>query len=334
MTRLRHPLVLSSGVLIAAGLSGCGGSADGGPLPVDFASITRDNASALARAVMSSAFKSDELGDFSWLVALGDVPALIQAGAGLAAPANAAIGSAPRLLELNQAVAAGAPIAPTTSPCALGGTVEFSGEISSTQTLTLGDTFTFVFTDCDDGITTVSGTFSMSITSFEGDFLGGSIAFGVDVTVEAFRVALSGTPTATIDGEVSIDIDALSPPSFGLTVGSDSLSVSDGTASHSLEHYSFTQTSDTLTGAYTVLVAGRATSSSFNDVIDFETTVAFQSLDGGPPFTGRLEITGNAGATIAVIVLDETAVRLEVDEDGNGTVDAVIDTTWEALASP
>lgn len=334
MSRLPHPLVSSSGMLIATLLGACGGSADGGPLPVDFASITRDNAPQVARAVMSSAFSSDELGDFAWLTALGDELSPVQAGFAQAKPGNAAITTAARVLEQNQALQAQTPIAPTTSPCAVSGMVELSGDIATTQTLTLGDTFTFVFTDCDDGITTASGTFSMSITGFQGDFFGGSFAFGVDLTLEAFNVALNGTPAFTIDGDVSISLDVSSPPSLALTVDSDSLSVGDGTFSHSLERYSLTQTSDALTGAYTVLVRGRATSSSFSGVVDFDTTVAFESLDGGNPYTGTIKITGNGRGTITVIVLDETAARLEIDEDGNGTVDVVIDTTWDALTSP
>lgn len=326
MNRSPLALLLSPAVLLGA----CGGGSDGGPLPVDFATITTDNAPAVAAAVVSSAFRGDGLGDFAWLMAAGD-PVTSGQTAVLTKSGGAAV-LAKGVLEQSRAVLQ-APIAPTTSPCAVGGTIELSGDIATTQTLTAGDTITFVFTECDDGVSIVSGTFSMTITSFAGDFVGGSFAFGVDATVEAFSISVGGEAAASLDGEVSMSLDVTSAPSLVLTVESTSLSIGDAAATHTFENYSLIETSDSVTGAYTVLVSGRLSSSSFEGVVDFETTAAFESADGGPAFAGSLEISGEGGASITVTFLDATSVRLEVDEDNDGTVDAVIDTTRDALVS-
>jgi len=327
MIRSPLALILSCATLLVA----CGGSPDGGPLPVDYATVTRDNAPQIASAVLGAAFEGDGLGDFAWLMAIG--APVTQQATSTSGRAGNAVTLASGALEESLAVGSQTPIAPTTSPCAVAGTVELSGDIATTQTLTAGDTFTFVFTDCDDGISIVSGTFSMTITSFAGDFVGGSFAFDVDLLLEAFSVSVNGAPASVIDGDASITLDITSGPSLALTVESSSLSISDGAATHTLERYTLSQTSDSLTGGYTLLVSGRVSSSTFAGVVDFETSAAFESGDGGPAVTGRIEIAGDGGASITVIVLDSVNVRLEVDENNDGVVDAVIDTTWDALTS-
>lgn len=325
----RHLCVLASLVLGLA-LGACGGSSDGGPLPVDYATLSRDNALEIAGAVLGSAIESSELGGYTSLLALSgsltpfqQSPVITMAGGlQMADPAPVFKPVYPGMLQ--------SPIAPTTSPCGVGGTVTLSGDISTTQTLTVGDTIAFEFEDCDDGVRVVSGSFAMTITSFAGDFVGGSFAFSVDATLGTFQVTQNSETNGPMDGVVSIDLDLTSTPSLGLTVESDSLTISDGTLAHTLESYLLARSSDSVTGAYTLLVSGRASNASLDGAVDFSTIEALQSADGGNPFTGRVEISGDR-ASMTIIVLDGTSLRLEVDETGNGTVDAVIDTTWDAL---
>jgi len=327
MTRSPVALILPCAALLGA----CGGGSDGGPLPVDYAAVNRTNAPEIASAVMSTAFAGDGLGDFAWLMAIG---APVAQPAASSARTDSAVTLATSALEESVAAAFQTPIAPTTSPCAVAGTVEVSGDIATTQTLTPGDNFTFVFTDCDDGTSVVSGTFSMTITSFAGDFVSGSFTFEVDLLLEAFTVSVNGEPAAMIDGDASIMLDFTSAPSLALTVESTSLSVTVGASTHTLERYTLSQTSDSVTDSYSLLVSGRVSSSEFAGVVDFETTAALESGDGGPALTGRIEISGNGGALLTVIVLDSVNVRLEIDENGDGVVDAVVDTTWDAITSP
>ena len=61
------------------------------------------------------------------------------------------------------------------------------------------------------------------------------------------------------------------------------------------------------------------------------TISTLQSFGDDYPYDGEIEIVGANNASIRIIALDATTVRLEVDSNGDGTVDDVIDTTWDAL---
>ena len=327
MIKMLRLLCLPTGGML---LGACGGNSDGGPLPVDYATISGNNAAAIAGVVLGSSLEGGPIGEYARLLALSGSISALPSGLG-SSKVGAALTRAKSILTPDSPLPYVAPIAPTTSPCSAGGSVTLSGDISSTQTLTAGDTIVFAFDECDDGVIIVAGTFQMTITSFSGDFVAGSFAFDVDATLTDFHVTENGVTSASIDGTVSLGLDLTSAPALGLSVSADTLTVSQGLASHTLETFSLTEASDSATGAYTLTIAGRATSSDFMGAVDFVTPVALQSLDGGNPFAGRIEISGNAGATIALIVLDSTSVRLEVDEDGDGAVDQFIDTSWDAL---
>jgi hypothetical protein len=318
--------VLPLGMLLAA----CGGSSDGGPLPVDYATISGTNAAAIASDVLKSAGAGPRLGEYTSLLALnGSLSTPPASGASAAATVGLRRMSA--LMAPGRRAAASAPIAPTTSPCSVAGTITLSGDISSTQTLTLGDTLKFEFAACDDGIIVVSGSFEMTITAFSGDLAAGTFALGVDATLVDFYVTENGAPTDSIDGAVSLDLDFTSTPSFGLVLDADALDVGGATSTTAFENLSLSETSDGVTGAYTLQFSGRARSSAFVDAVDFETTTALESADGGNPYLGRVQISGAGGTSLTIVVLDSTMVRLEVDENGDGVTDVSIDTTWDAL---
>ncbi len=78
-------------------------------------------------------------------------------------------------------------------------------------------------------------------------------------------------------------------------------------------------------------VAGTLTSTAFSGAVTFDTTVLLQGTGNGFAFTGQVLITGANGATIRVIVLDSAFVRLEVDLNGDGTADEIVDKSWEEL---
>lgn len=323
---LRLFTVPAFGMLLGA----CGGNSDGGPLPIDYAVISGDNAAAIAGDVLGASLKGGPIGEYARLLALGGSISTPPSSGSTSKP-GLAVAQAKALLEKNAVGPLSAPIAPTTSPCSIGGSVTLSGDISSTQILTSGDTITFEFADCDDGVIVVSGTFQMTIMSFAGDFVSGSFSFEVDATLGDFHVTENGVTSASIDGAVTLGLDLTVLPYIGLTVSSSALDVDDGVSVRTLENYSLSETRDSLTGAYTRSVSGRVTSSAFFGAVDFETSVALESLDDGYAYIGRLEISGAGGATIAIIILDSTTIRLEVDENGDGTVDRSIDTTWDAL---
>lgn len=72
--------------------------------------------------------------------------------------------------------------------------------------------------------------------------------------------------------------------------------------------------------------------STIGGKVDVTTPVAFEGTGDDPPDAGVIEARGAGNSLLRIIVLDETNVRLEVDNDGNGIIDESIDTTWDDLS--
>jgi len=213
------------------------------------------------------------------------------------------------------------------SQCTGGGTVTLSGNIANPATLGANDTITFDFASCVEGDTTTNGRFSMRVTSFSGDLASGTFSFAVTTTLTSFQVTVAGE-TATVNGAVSVSISA-SGSMLSTTVTSGSISVVDGASSSTLHNYSSVHT--LTSGSFTLDVSGSLTSSDFSGTVNFSTTALLQGMGDAYAYTGQLLITGANGATIKVIVLDSAYVRLEVDSNGDGVVDATVDLTWDDL---
>jgi hypothetical protein len=49
------------------------------------------------------------------------------------------------------------------------------------------------------------------------------------------------------------------------------------------------------------------------------------------PSSGQATITGANNSRVTLIAMSSDTVRLEIDEDGNGTAETFVDTTWDAL---
>jgi hypothetical protein len=322
--------------LLTAAAAGCsgggsgGGSADTGP---DLVQLSSANAKTIAGAVLASSLEGEELTQFA--------PA---AGSSTAAKPQAQSGTAKlyskvesikdaqtaSLLEQDQIGDLQATAGRETTPCMVSGTVTLSGNLASTDTLTVGDTITAAFAGCDDGVTLIDGTFAMKITRLSGDITSDLFAVGVDVTLTSFSVTEDGE-TVEADGSLSFFADSQQSPTITTTVTADSLTVTNGTASNTLADFSLTEVLDSATTAYSVSMQGTLTSTAFSGSVTFATPASLQGTGEGHAASGELLISGANGGTLHVIVLDGVNVRLELDADGNGLVDETIDAVWDEL---
>jgi hypothetical protein len=307
-------------------LAGCSGGGGDDPPPAPLATITTANAPAIASSVMTAAFDGGDLGSF----AFGPLGAPVSSPkttrvyySKVAAIQGAQIDA---LLQHTQAVSL-VPVGPEATQCTGGGTVTLSGNIANPATLSANDTITFDFASCVEDDTTTNGKFSMRVTSFSGDAASGVFSFGVTATITSLQITVAGE-TATVNGAVSISISAAASM-LTTTVTSSSISVGDGGSTHTLRDYSSVRT--LAADSFTLDVHGSLTSSAFSGTVNFATTALLQGLGDGYAYTGQLLITGANGATIKVVVLDSTFLRLEVDSSGDGIVDATLDFTWDDL---
>lgn len=330
MLHLNRSIPVVPAILV---LSGCGGG--GGPSApvVDPAEITSANAPAIASAVMAVSLEGGDLGAFAGL-APSAAPQTSPKTSAKSALVYSKIGEIQSseieaLRKQSQTGILQAEFGPEGSTCTGGGMVTISGNLQDPNTLTRDDMIVFDFDMCVEGGQTVDGLFAMTITSFSGDFMS-TFSFGVRVELTAFTITADSL-SATANGDITMTIDATASPMLTTTVNSDSLTVTDGSASHTLSGYDLTEIVDGASGNFSFETSGTLSSSVFSGAVTFETEVLLQGMGDGFAFMGKVVITGADGATIAVIVLDGTFVRLEVDLDGDGTPDETVDTTWTEL---
>lgn len=66
--------------------------------------------------------------------------------------------------------------------------------------------------------------------------------------------------------------------------------------------------------------------------IYYDTIVPLQATDNQAPESGEILIDGGTGkGTVRIVIESASSVRLEIDTNGNGTIDDYLYTTWAAL---
>jgi hypothetical protein len=315
-------------LMTAAALTACGGGGGDDAARTATAIVGSANAPTISGAVLNAALGAADAGD---LTGFGAAPATV----GLADPNFARVGAlASAALDPFRAttpfIALQVVVGPETSDCALGGTVTTTGNIATPGTLASNDTLTLEFDGCTDAEGTIDGLFAMSIASFSGDLLSGQFTLGLRVNLDNLSIA-SNAGTATLDGDMTLTI-AVTTNAVTTTIVSTSMTVAElGAASHTLTNLMLTQAVDAVTDAFTLDVEGMLTSSAFAGSVTFDTIVPFGGTGLDYPSSGELLVTGANGGTIRVVVLDSTFVRLELDANGDGTVDERVDVAWSEI---
>lgn len=104
-----------------------------------------------------------------------------------------------------------------------------------------------------------------------------------------------------------------------------------GTFEQEVRNATLTQESNDIDDDWTAWIEGEFYDSGVGGVMTLETMVAFEGHGDSGPDTGVLEIHGAGNSLVRLTAIDETNVRLEVDEDGDGVIDETSVTTWDAI---
>ena len=318
-------------IAVAAVLSACGGDDDSTP-PSNGAqsvAITANNQSAVARATVNGGFSLALVQD--------------ETSNGATRSSNSTV-VAERLLQhvLRATVNPRKSIAGTsahpdsgnteTDPCGVSGTLTSNwNDVDNNSQLSAGDILTANFQQCQETPTlSVNGTVTITLTGSptESQFTGNAVFASV--------VAVYGGVTYTLNGAVAVsetDTDTLSSSSFtvggtGLTVGIASTGYTDSIAFDS----GMVAASGFLAGSSSLTLTGSFTSQSLGGRVTISTPQALMQQNGDAfPSQGSVLITGAGGSTLLVTALNATQVQLQVDANGDGTVDGTTTTTWIAL---
>ena len=311
-------------------LSACGGSSDtpAPPTGTQAVAITSTNQSDVARSTFNGGFS------------LGLVQSATTSGT---AASPASVAASGRVLQvLRAAIDQRKGIASASEHPATGGSQSvacgISGSMATTwndadgnNQLSAGDVLTASFQQCQE-------TTSLSIN--------GSLAITLSGTPSATQfsanavfqniVAVDAGVTYTIAGAVAlteVDTDTISSSSF--TVGSGGLTVAIASTGYS-DSIAFDSgmvvASSFLAGTSSLTLNGSIVSHALGGRVTIATQQALvQQATDTYPSQGKVLITGASGSTLLVTVLGPTQVHLQVDANGDGTVDGTTPATWASL---
>ena len=308
--------------LITSACGGGGSSTFGGTEPVsDSFGIDSSNGVAAARQSYDAVIASGGIADIGGAAGLSSAPS---DGSAIARQATT-----PEVLILD--VVSLIPFGPEVEPCLGGtGTVALSGDIAVPGTLTSGDVFRIEYDLCDEGQgEVIDGNIDLTVRDFSGDFFLGTYLLSMDAIIDTLSVA-TATDTLIADGDATITLDTLEAPYVETGVSGSSVTQSSNAGTESLTSYSSRQTLDgnQEPAEYTMDASGTLDSSQLPGSVTYSTEAIFRGFVPAYPREGALLVqAGNSSARL--VVLDDANIRIEIDSNGDGSADDVIDLTWQ-----
>jgi len=233
----------------------------------------------------------------------------------------------------------GAPFALPPLDCVIpGGTVTISGDIFDpiTPTFTPDDFINVDYNNCDDDVGEVlDGLIEMTIVSFTGLLPLGPYDLTASLALTNFQV-MTAADTILTNGTATVSLNTLDPMNVSASVAGLSMITDTNTYSETLTDFQTTQTVDTVTQTlpFTLDASGTLNNSQLSGVIDYNTDplLPFTGFGLDFPSSGVLFING-VGSSARLTAVDNVNVIIDIDNDGDGSYDEMINTTWAAITT-
>jgi hypothetical protein len=338
---MKSPLVLTlSAISLLTACSG-GGSGfnddgngnNGGNVPGPGAGVTLDITSANALLVTNvsyqAALSSGALAGFS-------------SGTGLLASEPGGISKIDRSLAISDTggnATANLVIPEIIEACLgpLGGMITFSGEIAdpvdplAPLTLTPGDSFNIFYQACDDGFAVIDGNLFYEVDAFNGELESGLYSLTMTATFTDFQVTTLEDEIVS-NGDVTVRLDTRQFPYLEAEVSGTSLTVDGNTSAVIMTNFASLHAQDTGLAPfpYTQTSSGTVDSTMLSGIVSYATPIDFQGSGADYPSVGEFLVTGN-NSSARLTAIDSVNVRIEIDTDGDGTVNDTINITWAEL---
>lgn len=313
-------------VFVSVGLTACGGGGgdDGGPTPAQSAitlsipaaplAIVDTNAEAVAAEALSSS-AGDVAGSIPPVVPFSAMAATTQSSAW--SPQTAARFATQRL-QINPVAVDGA-VTNVAQPCSGGGAVDVIDN---------GTSGSITFTNCVENGTTINGIILASnIVDTPPTQQSVTLVFqGFSISDFTGYLAIQGdiSMSVAVDG-AGVQTQTLSGSSFASQFNNEAFQ---------LTNYNLTAVVDPGAGTTTETSTFTYASTSMGGSVTVQTVMPFVTNVGDLyPSSGQVVATGSNGSKCRLTALDNVNVLLEVDADGVGGYETMINTTWAALAS-
>ena len=322
--------ILGASLVIAA----CGGGGDGeligaGDNSAGTLEIDGSNATAAVRVSYEAA---TDAGNLAGLGGGAGFSAGVPGSSAIAVQASDATG---RVLDVVSQIPFGPEVQFCNGVDDTDGTITLSGDIQVPGTFTQGDTFNIAYEMCDQGTgEVVDGLIELTVGDFTGDLLTGLYMIAMDAVITDLQVT-TAADTVTGNGDSTVTLDTTQSPFVTAGVSGTSLTMDSNANSETLSNYSSSQTFDgnQFPPEYTLGASGTLDSTQLTGVVVYATSPDFTGSGENYPHAGVLTVEGNASMA-RLVAVDSTDVRIEIDTNGDGTVDETINTTWDALVNP
>ncbi len=227
-----------------------------------------------------------------------------------------------------------AAVSTSTSDCSNGGTFTsaFDDKDGNNQ-VSGGDVITATFAQCGESSTvTVNGSVVVTVTGTPTD-----TQFSASAQFQNLTIVDDGA-TSTVSGTVAVtETDMTTLSDSTITVGAGGLTVGVASSGYN-DTIAFQQglvitTAVVGTGSnVSVTVAGSLSSTALGGTVGIVTPVALSQGDTDPyPVSGEMIITGGSGSKLLVTVLNNAQVKLELDANGDGSIDSTSTVAWSTL---
>ena len=232
---------------------------------------------------------------------------------------------------------------PVIATCTVIGDVYIRGRTTNDPvSLSEGDVFYLMYHSCDDGDGYIlDGKFTLLVNVLEGDPRTDVFRLAYEVFDMALTVT-SGMDTYVASASQPLFLlgwDSLPFPEIILVASTRGLVLSSQMDTYSWsdfiqpEKHSLTVNADTSNPATQAKASeSLIESAALGGLVAYVIAVPLQAPDGQDPESGEILITGgDENGTIRIVIESSDSVRLEIDSDGDGTVDDYQYTTWSSL---
>ncbi|QDZ29969.1 hypothetical protein [Noviherbaspirillum sp. UKPF54] len=228
---------------------------------------------------------------------------------------------------------------PAPVACTGGGTLSLSLTYSSTSGLSNGDSLSVTSTNCVENGQKINGKVTMTFNNLNGT-IGSAYVWSATMTMTFanFTVEENGEVAGT-NGDMTLAYSqtnsqnasaSISGKSVRTNVARSGATVLDETLASYIIKNDIASTLETQSINLTFIDNLAAALTSYN----VKTITPFKQTSGSSyPYEGAMTITAGNGSTATVTAVSSTNVRIDVDSNGDGTIDKTIDTTWVALNS-
>ncbi len=321
-------ILITACSLVAAcssGGQGNGGQGNGGQAPPADMAITPTNAELVTRVSYTAALASASLGELS-----GET-GLIAAGPGSLTKISGSVSVAAN----SNVTLANVPLPDQILDCDGGGTITVSADIADLVTFNLspGDTFGVAFDMCNDNLGTITdGDFDYVVDAFVGDFLSQLYDLTMSLTLTNFQVTTTDD-VLNSNGGATVQLNALNAPAVAIALNGASLTVDTNSSSETQIDFLSSQTLDAgiSPSPYTMISSGTLDSTQLTGVVQYSTPTMFEGFDADYPHAGVFLVTGGNNSSARLTAIDNVNVRIDIDTNGDGTIDDTINTTWVEL---